>query len=125
MRHNLKFTRRSVAIAVLAIAASANALAVSPIAAANVNAAGCLPLNGTQLTANSNDNTNILGIIYNTNDTYWYQDGAVNYHKTVDGGEFNLTHSNIFGAMPAAPGSTVTIPGISSGTPLLVTVCNQ
>ena len=125
MWHNLKFTRRSFANTIAAVATSAIALAVSPSAAANVNVAGCLPLNGTQLTANSNDNTNILGIIYNTNDTYWYQDGAVNYHKTVDGGEFNLTHSNIFGAVPAAPGSTVTIPGISSGTPLLVTVCNQ
>ena len=125
MGHNLKLTRRSFANTVVAVAASAVTLAVSPVAAANVNVAGCLPLNGTQLTANSNDNTNILGIIYNTNDTYWYQDGAVNYHKTVDGGEFNLTHSNIFGAVPAAPGSTVTIPGISSGTPLLVTVCNQ
>ncbi len=125
MWHNLKFTRRGFANTIVAVATSAIALAVSPGAAANVNVPGCLPLNGTQLTANSNDNTNILGIIYNTNDTYWYQDGAVNYHKTVDGGEFNLTHSNIFGAVPAAPGSTVTIPGISSGTPLLVTVCNQ
>jgi hypothetical protein len=134
MWHNLKFTRRGCANTLMAVAAAAVALAVSPVAAANVsgpptsrgvNVAGCLPLNGTQLTANSNDNTNILGIIYITNDTYWYQDGAVDYHKTVDGGEFNLTHSNIFGAVPAAPGSTVTIPGISSGSPILVTVCNQ
>ena len=124
MSHNLVFARRSFANTIIAVATPAIALAVSPVASAN-NAPGCLPLNGTQLTANSNDNTNYLGIIYITNDTYWYQDGAVNYHKTVDGGSFNLTHSNIFGAVPAAPGSTVAIPGISSGSPILVTVCNQ
>ncbi len=117
---------------VAAVATSAIALAVSPGAAANVNVAGCLPLNGTQLTANSHEDTNYLGITYDSNVTYWYQDGAVNWHRTVDGGEFNLTHTNTSGTIPAAPGSTATIPGTDSGrrrggdgTPIIVTVCNQ
>jgi hypothetical protein len=46
--------------------------------------------------------------------TYWYQDGAVNWHRTVDGGEFNLTHTNTSGTIPAAPGSTATIPGTTA-----------
>jgi hypothetical protein len=69
-------------------------------------------LNGTQLTANSHEDTNILGIIYDSTVTYWYQDGAVNWHRTVDGGELNLTHTNTTGTVPAAPGSTATSPGI-------------
>ena len=103
---------------------------LAPVAVANVP--GCLPLNGTQLTANSHEDTNYLGIIYDSNVTYWYQDGAVNWHRTVDGGEFNLTHTNTSGTVPAAPGSTATIPGTDSGrrrggdgSPIIVTVCNQ
>ena len=64
----------------------------------------------TALTANSHEDTNYLGITYDSNVTYWYQDGAVNWHRTVDGGEFNLTHTNTSGTVPAAPGSTATIP---------------
>jgi hypothetical protein len=131
MRHNLKFTRRSFANTIIAVATSAIAtLAVSPNAAANV--AGCLPLNGVQLTANSHEDTNYLGITYDSNVTYWYQDGAVNWHRTVDGGSWNLTHTNTSGTIPAAPGSTETIPGTDSGrrgenagSPIVVTVCNQ
>jgi hypothetical protein len=126
----MAFARRSFANTIIAVATSAIALAVSPVAAANV--AGCLPLNGTQLTANSHEDTNYLGIIYDSNVTYWYQDGAVNWHRTVDGGEFNLTHTNTSGTVPAAPGSTATIPGTDSGrrgggggSPIVVTVCNQ
>ena len=118
-------------LASIAVATSAIALAVSPVAVANV--AGCLPLNGTQLTASSHEDTNYLGIIYDSNVTYWFQDGAVNWHRTVDGGEFNLTHTNTSGTVPAAPGSTATIPGTDSGrrggggssSPIVVTVCNQ
>ncbi len=101
----------------------------APVAVANVP--GCLPLNGTQLSANSHEDTNILGIIYDSTVTYWYQDGAVNWHRTIDGGEFNLTHTNTTGTVPAAPGSTATIPGTSGGrrggdvAPIIVTVCNQ
>ena len=123
-------TRRMFANPMIAVAASATALAVSPVAAAN--APGCLPLNGTQLTASSHEDTNYLGITYDSNVTYWYQDGAVNWHRTVDGGEFNLTHTNTSGTVPAAPGSTATIPGTDSGrrsgggaSPIVVTVCNQ
>src|ERR1700744_138905 len=101
-----------------------------PVAVANVP--GCLPLNGTQLTASSHEDTNYLGITYDSNVTYWYQDGSVNWHRTVDGGEFNLTHTNTSGTVPAAPGSTATIPGTDSGrrsgggaSPIGVTVCNQ
>ena len=125
----MAFARRS--FATIVVAAAGSAIAVSPVAAANV--AGCLPLNGTQLSANSHEDTNYLGIIYDSSVTYWYQDGAVNWHKTVDGGEFNLTHTNTSGTVPAAPGSTATIPGTgggsrrssSDGTPIIVTVCNQ
>jgi hypothetical protein len=116
------------ALAALSIAAPATIF--PPVAVANV--AGCLPLNGTQLTANSHEDTNYLGIIYDSNVTYWYQDGAVNWHRTVDGGEFNLTHTNTTGTVPAAPGSTAAIPGTDSGrrrggdgSPIVVTVCNQ
>jgi hypothetical protein len=123
-------TRRSFANPMIAVAASATALAVSPVAAAN--APGCLPLNGTQLTASSHEDTNYLGITYDSNVTYWYQDGAVNWHRTVDGGSWNLTHTNTSGTVPAAPGSTATIPGTDSGrrgggggSPIVVTVCNQ
>src|ERR1700734_439686 len=134
MRHNLKFTRRSFANTIIAVATSAIALAVSPVAAANgaANVAGCLPLNGVQLNANSHEDTNYLGITYDSNVTYWYQDGAVNWHRTVDGGSWNLTHTNTSGTVPAAPGSTATIPGTDSGrrggggsSPIVVTVCNQ
>ena len=126
----MAFARRSLANTIIAVAPSAIALAISPVAAANV--AGCLPLNGTQLTASSHEDTNYLGIIYDSNVTYWYQDGAVNWHRTVDGGEFNLTHTNTSGTVPASPGSTATIPGTDSGrrsggggSPIVVTVCNQ
>jgi hypothetical protein len=121
----------SIAAAVLAaVLIAVPAAIVAPVAVANV--AGCLPLNGTQLTANSHEDTNYLGVTYDSNVTYWYQDGAVNWHRTVDGGEFNLTHTNTSGTVPAAPGSTATIPGTDSGrrrggdgTPIIVTVCNQ
>jgi hypothetical protein len=135
MWHKMKFTRRSFANTIIAVAAPAIAsLAVSPVAAANgaANVAGCLPLNGVQLNANSHEDTNYLGITYDSNVTYWYQDGAVNWHRTVDGGSWNLTHTNTFGTVPAAPGSTATIPGTDSGrrgggdgSPIIVTVCNQ
>jgi hypothetical protein len=122
--------RRVLTTTVIAIATSASALAVSPVAAAN--APGCLPLNGVQLTANSHEDTNYLGITYDSNVTYWYQDGAVNWHRTVDGGSWNLTHTNTSGTVPAAPGSSVNIPGTdsgrrdgNSGSPIVVTVCNQ
>jgi hypothetical protein len=125
-------TRRSFANTVIAVATPALALAVSPVAVANTNAPGCLPLNGTQLTASSHEDTNYLGITYDSNVTYWYQDGAVNWHRTVDGGSWNLTHTNTSGTVPAAPGSTATIPGTDSGrrgenagSPIVVTVCNQ
>ena len=118
------------AAALAAVLIAVPATIVAPVAAANV--AGCLPLNGTQLTASSHEDTNYLGIIYDSNVTYWYQDGAVNWHRTVDGGEFNLTHTNTSGTVPAAPGSTATIPGTDSGrrgenagSPIVVTVCNQ
>ena len=118
------------AAALAAVFIAVPATIVAPVAAGNV--AGCLPLNGTQLTANSHEDTNYLGITYDSNVTYWYQDGAVNWHRTVDGGEFNLTHTNTSGTVPAAPGSTATIPGTDSGrrggggaSPIVVTVCNQ
>jgi hypothetical protein len=126
----IALTRRSLSNTVIVVAASATALAVSPQAAANVP--GCLPLNGTQLTASSHEDTNYLGITYDSNVTYWYQDGAVNWHRTVDGGSWNLTHTNTSGSVPAAPGSSATIPGTDSGrrdgnggSPIVVTVCNQ
>jgi hypothetical protein len=118
------------AAALAAVLMAVPATIVAPVAVANVP--GCLPLNGTQLTANSHEDTNYLGITYDSNVTYWYQDGAVNWHRTVDGGEFNLTHTNTSGTVPAAPGSTATIPGTDSGrrggggaSPIVVTVCNQ
>jgi hypothetical protein len=118
------------AAALAAVLIAVPATIVAPVAVANV--AGCLPLNGTQLTASSHEDTNYLGITYDSNVTYWYQDGAVNWHRTVDGGEFNLTHTNTSGTVPAAPGSTATIPGTDSGrrgggggSPIVVTVCNQ
>ena len=121
---------RSIAGTITAVATSALALAVSPVAGANV--AGCLPLNGTQLTASSHEDTNYLGITYDSNVTYWYQDGAVNWHRTVDGGSWNLTHTNTSGTVPAAPGSSATIPGTDSGrrgenagSPIIVNVCNN
>jgi hypothetical protein len=126
----IALTRRSLSNTVIVVAASATALAVSPQAAANVP--GCLPLNGTQLTASSHEDTNYLGITFDSNVTYWYQDGAVNWHRTVDGGSWNLTHTNTSGSVPAAPGSSATIPGTDSGrrdgnggSPIVVTVCTQ
>ena len=120
----------SIAAALAAVLIAVPATIVAPVAVANV--AGCLPLNGTQLTASSHEDTNYLGIIYDSNVTYWYQDGAVNWHRTVDGGSWNLTHTNTSGTVPAAPGSTATIPGTDSGrrgenagSPIIVTVCNQ
>ena len=121
---------RITAAALAAVLIAVPATIVAPVAAANV--AGCLPLNGTQLTASSHEDTNYLGIIYDSNVTYWYQDGAVNWHRTVDGGEFNLTHTNTSGTVPAAPGTTTYIPGTDSGrrgdnagSPITVTVCNN
>jgi hypothetical protein len=123
----MAFTRRSLALTIIAVAAPAVALAVSPVASAN--GPGCLPLNGTQLSANSFEDTHYLGITYASNVTYWYQDGAVNWHRTVDGGSWNLTHSDTTGTVPAAPGSTATIPGTGGSrgneSPIIVTVCNQ
>ena len=121
----MTLARRCFALAI-APATFAATLTASPVAAANDP--GCLPLNGTQLAATSHEDTNILGIIYDINVTYWYQDGAVNWHKTVDGGEFNLTHTNTSGTVPAAPGGTVTIPGTGptssqAGSPILVNIC--
>jgi hypothetical protein len=124
-----KLSTVAVAASAVALIAVPTTIAV-PVAVANVP--GCLPLNGTQLTANSHEDTNYLGITYDSNVTYWYQDGAVNWHRTVDGGEFNLTHTNTSGTVPAAPGSTATIPGTDSGrrggggaSPIVVTVCTQ
>jgi hypothetical protein len=120
---------RVAAAPLAALSIAVPATIVAPVAVAN--APGCLPLNGTQLIANAHEDTNYLGIIYDSNVTYWYQDGAVNWHRTVDGGEFNLTHTNTSGTVPAAPGSTATIPGTdsgrrgSNGSPIVVTVCNQ
>jgi hypothetical protein len=126
----MAFARRSFANTIIAVTTSALALAVSPVAAAN--APGCLPLNGVQLTASSHEDTNYLGITYDSNVTYWYQDGAVNWHRTVDGGSWNLTHTNTSGTVPAAPGTTTYIPGTDSGrrgdnagSPITVTVCNN
>ena len=126
----MNWTRLSSTAAAVLIAVPATVFA--PVAIANVGVPGCLPLNGTQLTSSSHEDTNYLGIIYDSNVTYWYQDGAVNWHRTVDGGEFNLTHTNTSGTVPAAPGSTATIPGTDSGrrgggggSPIIVTVCNQ
>ena len=121
----MALARHSFAITLFAIAIPAVALAVSPVAAAG--APGCLPLNGAQLIASSHEDTNYLGVIYDTRVTYWYQNGAVNWRKTVDGGSFNLTHTNTTGTVPAPPGTTVTIPGTSPSAThqgsLLVTVC--
>ena len=125
-----KLSSIAAAAALAAVLIAVPATIVAPVAAANV--AGCLPLNGTQLTASSHEDTNYLGVIYDSNVTYWYQDGAVNWHRTVDGGSWNLTHTNTSGTVPAAPGSTATIPGTDSGrrgggggSPIVVTVCNQ
>jgi hypothetical protein len=125
----MTFARRFPKTPIIAVAVAAVALAASPVATANV--AGCLPLNGVQLTASSHEDTNYLGITYDSNVTYWYQDGAVNWHRTVDGGSWNLTHTNTSGSVPAAPGSSATIPGTDSGrrdgnggSPIVVNVCN-
>jgi hypothetical protein len=125
-----KLSSTAAAAALAAVLIAVPATIVAPVAVANV--AGCLPLNGTQLTASSHEDTNYLGITYDSNVTYWYQDGAVNWHRTVDGGSWNLTHTNTSGTVPAAPGSTATIPGTDSGrrgenagSPIIVTVCNQ
>jgi hypothetical protein len=109
--------QRSLAAASTVVAAVSIALAASP--AATADPAGCVPLNGAQLDSHASE-TNQLGIFYDLDVTYWYQDGAVNWHKDVNG-PFG---SHASGAVPAAPGNTVTIPG-NAGTPLLVTVCSK
>jgi hypothetical protein len=117
--------QHSLAAASAVVAAVSIALAASPAAAADPP--GCVPLNGTQLDAHASETNKLgifydlkLGIFYDLDVTYWYQDGAVNYQKNVNG-PFG-THSS--GAVPAAPGNTATIPG-NLGTPLLVTVCSK
>jgi hypothetical protein len=110
--------QHSLAVASAVVAAVSIALAASP--AATADPAGCLPLNGAQTDAHATE-TNSLGIFYDLNVTYWYQDGAINWRKDVNG-PFG-SHSN--GAVPAAPGNTATIPGDFQGTPILVTVCSK
>ncbi len=110
--------QHSLAVASAVVAAVSIALAASPAAAADPP--GCLPLNGTQLDAHAGY-TNYLGIFYNIDVTYWYQDGAINWQKNVNGAFGNSSN----GSVPAAPGNTATIPGDISGTPLLVTVCSK
>src|ERR1700679_3342794 len=95
--------QHSLAVASAVVAAVSIALAANP--AASADPPGCVPLNGTQLDAHASE-TNQLGIFYDLDVTYWYQDGAVNWHKDVNG-PFG-THSS--GAVPAAPGNTATIP---------------
>jgi hypothetical protein len=102
---------------VVAVVLLAALTAATP--AATADPAGCVPLNGAQTEAHANE-TNKLGIFYDIDVTYWYQDGAVNWRKDVNG-PFG-THSS--GAVPAAPGNTATLPG-NLGTPLLVTVCSK
>jgi hypothetical protein len=109
--------RHSLAAASSVVAAVSIALAASP--AATADPAGCVPLNGAQIDSHGSA-TSSIGIFYDLDVTYWYQDGAVNWHKDVNG-PFG-THSS--GAVPTAPGNTVTIPG-NGGTPLLVTVCSR
>jgi hypothetical protein len=109
--------QHSLAVGSAVVAAVSIALAASPAAAADPP--GCLPLNGTQLDAHAVD-TNGLGIVYNIDVTYWYQDGAVDWQKNVNG----AFGSHATGAVPAAPGNTATIPG-DLGSPLLVTVCSK
>jgi hypothetical protein len=109
--------QHSLAAAPAVVAAVSIALAASP--AATADPAGCVPLNGAQTDAHASE-TNGLGIFYDLDVTYWYQDGAVNWRKDVNG-PFG-THSS--GAVPAAPGNTATLPG-NLGTPLLVTVCSK
>lgn len=108
----------SLAVASAVVAAVSIALAASPAAAADPS--GCLPLNGAQTDAHAGY-TNYLGIFYDIDVNYWYQDGAVNWRKDVNG-PFG---SHSAGAVPAAPGNTATIPGDFQGTPLLVTVCSK
>jgi hypothetical protein len=109
--------RHSLAAASNVVAAVSIALAASP--AATADPAGCVPLNGAQIDSHGSS-TSSIGIFYDLDVTYWYQDGAVNWHKDVNG-PFG-THSS--GEVPAAPGNTVTVPG-NGGTPLLVTVCSK
>jgi hypothetical protein len=110
--------QHSLAAASAVVAAVSIALAASP--AATADPAGCVPLNGVQTDARAGY-TNYLGIFYDSDVTYWYQDGAVNWRKDVNG-PFG-THAS--GAVPAAPGNTATLPGDLQGTPLLVTVCSK
>jgi len=100
-------------------ASFAAVLFVAP-ATARADPAGCVPLNGAQTDAHASE-TNSLGIFYDIDVTYWYQDGAINWRKDVNG-PFG-THAS--GAVPAAPGNTATIPGDLRETPLLVTVCSK
>jgi hypothetical protein len=74
--------QHSLAVASAVVAAVSIALAASAAAAADP--AGCVPLDGTQLDAHASE-TNKLGIFYDLDVTYWYQDGAVNYRKDVNG----------------------------------------
>src|ERR1700760_1183829 len=107
--------KKSVAVVLLA---ALTALTASPIATADPG--GCVPLNGAQNDSHATE-TNSLGIFYDIDVTYWYQDGAANWRKDVNG-PFG---SHASGAVPAAPGNTATIPGDLKGTPLLVTVCSK
>ena len=109
--------QHSLAVASAVVAAVSIALAASP--AAGADPAGCLPLNGAQNDAHATE-TNGLGIFYDIDVTYWYQDGAVNWRRDVNGPLGTPSP----GAVPAAPGNTATIPG-NLGTPLLVTVCSK
>ena len=68
--------QHSLAVASAVVAAVSIALAAS--AAATADPAGCVPLNGAQNDAHASE-TNSLGIFYDLDVTYWYQDGAVNY----------------------------------------------
>ena len=113
----MTFRPQRLAITSTVSAAVSIALAAIPAAA---DPAGCLPLNGAQTDAHASE-TNKLGIFYDINVSYWYQDGAVNWRRDVNG-PFG-SHSS--GAVPAAPGNTATIPGDFQGTPLLVTVCSK
>jgi hypothetical protein len=101
--------QHSLAAASAMVAAVSIALAASP--AATADPAGCVPLNGAQTDAHASE-TNSLGIFYDLDVTYWYQDGAVKGRKDVNG-PFGAHSSR---EVPAAPGNTATLPG-NLGTP--------
>jgi hypothetical protein len=90
--------QHSLGAASTVVAAVSIALAASP--AATADPPGCVPLNGAQLDAHASE-TNKLGIFYDLDVTYWYQDGAVNWRKDVNG-PFGTRAS---GTVPAAPGT--------------------